>query len=143
MLLLVLMVMVRSGLSIHCWQCNSHHESDCTTLPAGPQDVTKLPENIRKYYVNCDEKNDSFTGRYHLCRKQVQDIELVTRTIRSCGFEESGRACYTTNNPQVKTQVCECREDGCNHSSRLSLNYYLNLFSLLLTFFISFVYFRK
>jgi len=132
---LIVLIVAETGLAIHCWQCNSHHNADCATLPSGPQDRTKLADNIRNYYVDCDALNDPFAGKYNLCRKQEQDIEQKeTRIIRSCGFETSGKECYKTANPSVKTHVCECREDGCNSSSSLSSNQILLFLSLLYPF---------
>jgi len=140
---LILLIVVKSGLAIHCWQCNSHLEAVCKSLPRGAQDKSALEEDIRNFYVDCDSLNDSFTGKYSLCRKQEQTVGDDSRTIRSCGFETSGRQCYSTANPPVKTWVCECKEDGCNLGSQLSFNQFLLFISLFLSITISYNCFYK
>jgi len=136
MMILILMVVVRTGLAIHCWQCNSFHDSECSNVPSGPQENATLAENIRKFYLECDHK-------YKLCRKQEQEIDHTVRIIRSCGLESSGKECYKTANPQVKTFVCECDKDGCNLSPRLTLNSFLIFSSILISMSISFLRFYK
>ena len=41
------------------------------------------------------------------------------RIIRGCGYEEDpkGRDCYTTVLEEYNTEVCACKEDGCNSAT--------------------------
>lgn len=143
MLLISLVVMVGRGLALHCWECNSKIDSECANVPRGPQDVSKLPDNIRRFYVDCDKKSDISGGKSPFCRKNEQEIERETRIIRGCGFESAGKECYKTANPPVKTFVCECREDGCNRSSSATLSHFLIAISLFISFCITFSRFHK
>ncbi|XP_054160180.1 uncharacterized protein LOC128958359 [Oppia nitens] len=133
----ILLIVVKSGLAIHCWNCNSYLDKACATLARGPQDKNQLSNDIRNFYVDCNTLNDTFPRKYSFCRKQEQEIEQEVRIVRSCGFETSGRDCYKTANPSVKTFVCECKEDGCNASTILSFNPILILLTIFLTFFIT------
>jgi len=71
-IILLIVIVAKTGLAISCWQCNSKIDSECADLPSGPQDISNLKESIRSFYVNCDSLNDSFTDKYKLCRKQEQ-----------------------------------------------------------------------
>jgi len=142
-LLLSLLVMVGRGLAISCWECNSKINSACATVPRGPQDVSKLPDDIRSFYVDCDKKSDLSGGKEAFCRKNEQIIDQETRIIRGCGFESSGKECYKTANPPIKTYVCECREDGCNRSSSTTLSHFLIAISLFISIRISLSRFSK
>lgn len=41
------------------------------------------------------------------------------RIIRGCGYEEDpkGRDCYTTVLEEYNTEVCACKDDGCNSAT--------------------------
>jgi len=137
-IILLIVIVAKTGLAISCWQCNSKIDSECADLPSGPQDISNLKESIRSFYVNCDSLNDSFTDKYKLCRKQEQHISDEVRVIRSCGIEASSRPCYKTANPPVKTYVCQCdNADGCNYSTQLICNQLVVVISLFLSFYIS------
>jgi hypothetical protein len=136
-IVLLIVIVAKSGSAISCWRCNSHIDKGCESLPSGKQDKNTLPEDIRNFYVDCDSLNDSFAGRYQICRKQEQSIQDTLRIIRGCGIEKSSKPCYKTANPPVKTFVCQCEEDGCNVSSQLYFNQILVVISLFLSFSIS------
>jgi len=120
----VILIISNVGSALWCWKCNTEYDKNCEPLPQGPQDPNSLPNTTKKYYVNCDEES-SLTGKYKLCRKQIQSIDGKERTVRSCGIEESNKQCYSTATPQVKTLACQCFGDGCNISSQLYFSHFL------------------
>lgn len=137
LIVLLIVIVAKSGSALSCWSCNSHFNKSCESLPSGKQDIKSIPAEIRHFYVDCDSLNDSFMGKYKVCRKQEQNIGDQQRIIRGCGLESSSKPCYKTANPPVKTYVCQCEEDGCNVSSQLYFNQILVIISLFLSFSIS------
>ena len=70
-------------------------------------------------------------------RKQVQNVDGKDRIIRSCGIEDSQKDCYTTLSSQVKTFVCQCKTDGCNHGARVNIdliNFIIPIFTVYIIF---------
>lgn len=138
--IIILLNVIKVGLGISCWQCNSIRDTPrCAEVPKGPINREDLDEELKKYYFVCgsdsndDDSSDSnATSQYTLCRKQVQIIDGVTRIIRQCGIQKSYKECYITANPPVKTHVCDCEGDGCNASFHLYTSQYLIAISSLL-----------
>merc|ERR1712140_34778 len=61
-------------------------------------------------------------GQDTYCRKIYQIIRDKESVVRSCGWEEDKveRECYTTVLEEYNTEVCSCKEDGCNSADSVS-----------------------
>lgn len=64
------------------------------------------------------------------------------RVIRGCGYEVDprGRDCYTTVLEEYNTEVCACKEDGCNSATGWARTEYLLKTVYLFTFWQFFVF---
>merc|ERR1712203_434626 len=81
---------------------------------------TGLPRSGDEFLVTCPADD----GKEYFCRKIYQNVRGDERIIRGCGYEEDpkGRDCYTTVLEEYNTEVCACKEDGCNSATGFSLS---------------------
>jgi len=96
--------------AIHCYQCNSRNNSQCSDLVP--------PDTMRK---DCSDLHDG--PKYKMCRKITQVIEFSVnglppdkRVIRGCGWDESNYKgkCYQRSGFGGRQEVCSCLTDYCN-----------------------------
>ncbi|XP_018914377.1 UPAR/Ly6 domain-containing protein crok [Bemisia tabaci] len=111
--LLLVLACVTSGLSIHCFECNSHNDTRCAD--------EKPPDALKK---DCSEHLEG--SKYTMCRKITQTIEFEVnglppdnRVIRTCGWDESNykNKCYQRSGFGGRQEVCSCSTDYCNAAS--------------------------
>ncbi|XP_005092504.1 uncharacterized protein LOC101849907 [Aplysia californica] len=105
----LLSVLIKEGLSINCYQCNSYEDKRCNN-----------PEGIAEFQVTCSSNET-------MCRKIEQEINIggddVTRTHRQCATRGSpGEDCLErTGTYRFKSWYCECNnKDYCNSASTMS-----------------------
>ncbi|KAG8230438.1 hypothetical protein J437_LFUL015460 [Ladona fulva] len=127
----LLLVWVRPGSAISCYECNSHNNSKCAD--------EVLPDSLIK---NCSEHLKG--AHYILCRKIVQTIDFSvngllpeSRVIRACGWDNSSysNTCYSRGGFGGRQEVCSCLTDNCNHAPSLSMSpftYLVPIFSILM-----------
>lgn len=113
----LLLVLVRPGSAIHCYECNSYNDLRCAE--------ENLPDNLIK---DCSEHTKG--SRYILCRKIVQTIDFSvnglppdSRVIRTCGWDNSSykESCYSRGGFGGRQEVCSCMTDKCNNAPNFSL----------------------
>ncbi|XP_060522531.1 uncharacterized protein LOC132699699 [Cylas formicarius] len=130
-LLVVAVLCVQNGGAIRCYECNSVLEPNCIGNQENP-----LTENLKK---ECPEKKGD--KPYTLCRKirqfidfEVNGLKPDTRTIRTCGYEDSQYAnrCYQRSGFGGRQEVCACQTDDCNASSLIMSSATLTVGLLLL-----------
>jgi len=116
---LLVLCMVETGSSIKCHQCNSYDSYHCAD-PFYYEDSPDKPKTM-EFLLDCPADTPDKT---YFCRKIYQNVRGDERVIRSCGWEEDdkGRECYTTVLEEYNTEVCACKEDGCNSATGFSLS---------------------
>jgi len=115
----LLLMLVNAGTGLKCHQCTSKIDAQCDDpfYHADKPDVPKTKEFLKE--CPTDDGHE-----YTLCRKIYQNVRGDDRVIRSCGYEEDpqGRPCYSTVLEEYNTYVCQCKDDGCNSASMMSLS---------------------
>eukprot|EP00088_Acartia_fossae_P069091 TRINITY_DN8927_c0_g1_i2.p1 TRINITY_DN8927_c0_g1~~TRINITY_DN8927_c0_g1_i2.p1 ORF type:complete len:139 (+),score=56.50 TRINITY_DN8927_c0_g1_i2:42-458(+) len=111
----LVLMLVNMGSGLQCHQCTSKEDPDCAD-PFYHED-TKPAVKTTRFLKDCPADRE-----YTLCRKIYQNVRGESRVIRSCGWEESDKECYSTVLEEYNTYVCQCKEDGCNSASMLSLS---------------------
>lgn len=126
------------GISLTTVSCLKCHV--CSTINAGEEDCTAIPEGHTKFLQNCTAPHDKS------CRIQEQWVEFevlnqttAKRTIRQCASTpfDSGRPCYYRAGFGGKVNVCNCQDDGCNEASITVSTVLLTIILLLLVRWIS------
>lgn len=124
---LVVLLCVQNGVSLRCYECNSHNDTRCS--------MEELPDELIK---DCPHREDK---PFILCRKikQVIDFEVNglppdTRVIRSCGWDDSTykNRCYHRSGFGGRQEVCACEKDECNGSVTVQSSFALLLGTLAL-----------
>jgi len=115
----LVLCLVETGSSIKCHQCNSYDSYHCAD-PFYYEDSPDVPKT-NEFLKDCPADTADKT---YFCRKIYQNVRGDERVIRGCGYEEDakGRECYTTVLEEYNTEVCACKEDGCNSASGFSLS---------------------
>uniref|UniRef100_A0A1B6M2H9 Uncharacterized protein n=1 Tax=Graphocephala atropunctata TaxID=36148 RepID=A0A1B6M2H9_9HEMI len=100
--------------SVYCYQCNSGIDIDCENL--------QPPDAANFHYKPCLDR-EKYNGSLPFCRKITQRIfprNNMERVIRKCGWVKHPRLdCYNVRNEDHIETICQCFENGCNHSSGL------------------------
>ncbi|XP_045110158.1 uncharacterized protein LOC123504015 [Portunus trituberculatus] len=126
--LAVIATVMGSGLAIKCYECNSHIDKDCATLPA---------EKAETFLKECGDQDNG--EKYNLCRKLDMYLDMdfgekhpaENRIHRDCGYMEKeetkdeSSSCYYKSGYNTRTWVCSCKEDGCNPASMPSVAAFL------------------
>jgi len=115
----LVLCLVETGSSIQCHQCNSYDSYHCAD-PFYYEDSPDTPKTL-EFLKDCPADTADKT---YFCRKIYQNVRGDVRIIRGCGYEEDpkGRDCYTTVLEEYNTEVCACKEDGCNSATGFSLS---------------------
>jgi len=109
--LLLVLCLIDTGSSLQCYQCNSYKDVHCGDPFYHEGDPTKIKKP--EYLQDCPDDGTDYT----FCRKIYQNVRGDERVIRSCGFIEDDRKdrdCYTTVLEEYNTEVCQCKDPGCN-----------------------------
>jgi len=106
----LVLCLVETGSSIKCHQCNPFYYEDSPDKPKTMEFLQDCPADT--------------ADRTYFCRKIYQNVRGDERVIRGCGYEEDpkGRECYTTVLEEYNTEVCACKDDGCNSATGFSLS---------------------
>jgi len=114
--LILLLCLVETGSGIKCHQCNSYDNYHCADPFYYPDSPDKPKTN--EFLQDCPGPD------YTFCRKIYQNVRGDVRIIRGCGYieDEKNRTCYTTVLEEYNTEVCSCKEDGCNSASMFQLS---------------------
>merc|ERR1711887_466213 len=110
--LLLLATIIDSGSGLNCYQCNSYEDALCA-------------DPFFHYDDNGEEACPADTAdKEHFCRKIYQNVRGDERVIRSRGWikDERERECYSTVLEEYNTDVCACKEDGCNSATTSSIS---------------------
>jgi len=112
----LVLCLIDTGSSLQCHQCNSYDSYHCADPFYYEDDEDKKPKTM-EFLTQCAPDAT-------LCRKIKQTVRGDTRVIRSCGTVEDSvdRECYTTVHEEYNTEVCSCKEDGCNSASMYSVS---------------------
>jgi hypothetical protein len=116
---LVLMTLASSGEALNCYQCSSADDPNCLD-PFLPASRTAYLKPCPDFLMSAD--NISFPMNYTRCRKILQNVDVDTRTIRTCATAGSGvsRCQVRIGTASVKITYCECTgQDGCNGAQSL------------------------
>jgi len=121
--LLLLATIIDSGSGLNCYQCNSYEDALCAD-PFFHDDLPGekgAPKSGTDFLKDCPEDS---AGKEHFCRKIYQNVRGDERVIRSCGWikDERERECYSTVLEEYNTDVCACKEDGCNSATTSSIS---------------------
>jgi len=115
--IILLLCLVETGSGIKCHICNSYDSYHCGD-PFYYEDKPNEPKT-NKFLEDCGTDQD-----YTFCRKIYQKVRGDVRIIRGCGYikDEKNRTCYTTVLEEYNTEVCSCKEPGCNSASMYQLS---------------------
>ncbi|CAL4060435.1 unnamed protein product [Meganyctiphanes norvegica] len=110
---------IQEGSAILCWECNSKLDPRCS---ADNFDAHTIE------YVDCDQlERGHLKGEAKFCRKIVQNIEGVVRTVRGCGWLDEPKAApgecyYRTGTKDIGITFCYCDENKCNSGNALTVS---------------------
>ncbi|CAH2093230.1 unnamed protein product [Euphydryas editha] len=134
LILLVLIICVKFGTSIRCYECNSANNSMCLD-PTIYDD-----ETVQKYLHSTDCGRSAFQGpnpaaQQLFCRKIIQTIlhknhDPEVRVTRGCGWVKHHKACYKADNEDHLETVCQCFSDNCNAAVTIEYSALTTLTSL-------------
>lgn len=127
--LLVILAVIPAGSGLKCHVCSSFEDKNCED----PFYYDDKPDQWRtsEYLKECPTDD----GNEYYCRKIYQNVRGVERVIRSCGWEEQTKDCYSTVLEEYNTYVCKCNDkDGCNSASMFSISSLAILSTLALAF---------
>jgi len=108
---------IQGGSAILCWECNSKLDPRCS---AGDFDKYTID------HVDCSQhERENLNGEAKYCRKIIQNIEGVERTIRGCGWLDEpmykpGECYYRTGTNDIQLTYCYCEGDQCNSGKALT-----------------------
>lgn len=124
----VIATVVGTGLALRCYNCNSHIDKGCDTLPK---------DKAEGYLKDCGNRDNG--EQYNICRKLDMHLDMdfgkehpaENRIHRDCGYMETEEgktqesSCYYKSGYNTRTWVCSCKEDGCNPASMPSVAAFL------------------
>lgn len=113
--LLVLLAVLPTGSGIKCHQCSSHINAQCAD-PFFHEENPGVPKTS-EFLKDCPKD-----GKDYYCRKIYQNVRGQERVIRSCGWENQTKDCYSTVLEEYNTYVCKCDSDGCNSGTMFSIS---------------------
>lgn len=115
---ILLLCLVETGSGLKCHICNSYDNYHCGDPFYYPDHPEKPKTN--KFLTDCPQDGNDYT----FCRKIYQKVRGDVRIIRGCGYieDEKKRDCYTTVLEEYNTEVCSCKEEGCNSASMSQLS---------------------
>jgi len=120
---LLLATIIDSGSGLNCYQCNSYEDALCADpfFHEGEGDEPGPAKSGTDFLMACP---DDTTDKQHFCRKIYQNVRGDERVIRSCGWikDERERECYSTVLEEYNTDVCACKEDGCNSATTSTIS---------------------
>ncbi|XP_056643232.1 uncharacterized protein LOC130449440 [Diorhabda sublineata] len=130
--ILIVLCFVTLGTSIHCFQCNSAENPECSDL------TVNNTESI--FYRPC-KKNETADESF-FCRKYattvlgVKDQKDSVRIFRSCGWINTKNitkdTCSKDESDFIEKITCTCFSDGCNSSTRIYPSEFLFFIGLFL-----------
>merc|ERR1711887_182967 len=121
--LLLLATIIDSGSGLNCYQCNSYEDALCADpfFHYDENGEEAGPKSGNDFLKACPADT---ADKEHFCRKIYQNVRGDERVIRSCGWikDERERECYSTVLEGYNTDVCACKEDGCNSATTSSIS---------------------
>ncbi|XP_013401334.1 uncharacterized protein LOC106167170 [Lingula anatina] len=126
----ILLAILGLGEAIQCYQCDSNEDGSCPSDQYFDPTINAL--------VDCGSFEANVPGSF--CMKVVQESpgwHSWTKITRRCGSRsEVGVASgcrWSYHDNGIFQEICYCNDrNGCNGSSRLSLNSVVLLFSIIL-----------
>ncbi|XP_013195558.1 uncharacterized protein LOC106138824 [Amyelois transitella] len=106
--LAVISSILHQGITLSCYECNSHHNESCRENP---------PHSTRTV---CKYDRPICRTLYMEVKKEIEGMTPHTRVVRTCGEMDERdvtRPCYRISEYGVNQLVCSCTEDNCNSSS--------------------------